>query len=169
MGRPTQSRCDVTTLEYDTVLGLECAHVFVQAGVSWKRGRRFPDHLQLLRGTNRVPLVLGDHAHKIAFSNHARPRNLTEGSFVYIQYLRAGPVHPLAPWADHAAMQHPGDAHVLHVGVLGADLRGSIVTREIRAHDLVLGGRLHRRRAGEGHVERLVADQLAVAHGTART
>ena len=62
----------------------------------------------------------------------------------------------------------PGHTHVLHVDVLGADLRGSIVARVAGPDDLVLGGLLHRRVSAERHVERFVADQLAVGDGATR-
>ena len=47
--------------------------------------------------------------------------------------------HPLATRANHAAMQHPRHAHVLHVGVLGADFgRGVSLRGNFRSYDFVL-------------------------------
>ena len=78
------------------------------------------------------------------------------------QRLGADPIGALAARPDHAAMQHAGHAHVLHVDVLAGRLVRDVDARHVGADHLVARDRLLRRRAGEFHVERLVAEQRAV-------
>ena len=63
----------------------------------------------------------------------------------------------------HAAVQHAGDTHVLHVYVLPAGLGRYVDARGARTHDLmrtiVLDGRMARKR----HTEAPVADQLPIS------
>ena len=96
------------------------------------------------------------------------PGMFADGRFVQRHHLRARAICALATRANHAAMQHSGHAHVLHVDVFAADLVGQVVARNRRADKFVFGGRLHRRRAGERQMKRFVADQFAVADRSAR-
>ena len=67
-----------------------------------------------------------------------------------------------------AAVQHVGQAHVLHVHVFAARLVGDVDARHAGADQLVAVDRLLRRRAGELDVEWLVAEEGAVADRAAR-
>ncbi len=143
------------------VLGLRRPHALVHVGV--RQLRRFrPGHLEDLRGLDRVPLLRGDHADEVALAHDARGRDVPDRAFVDRKRLGASAIGALATRQHDAAVQHVGQAHVLHVDVFAGHLVRQIDTRHPRAYQRVAVRRLDRRGARELDVERLVAKEVAV-------
>ena len=149
--------------------GLGGAHALEQVGVgiAWQRRALLPSHLERARGLDRVPLALRDDADEVALAHDPRAGNGGNRALVDAQGLGAVTIGALPAWPHDAAVQHVGHAHLLHVDVSSGHLVRDIDARHARPHELVPVDRLLRRDAGELDVERLVAEQRAVAHGAA--
>ena len=154
----------VALVDHRGIGRLRRPHGRVQLGIARQRGIRLPGDLEVAGSLDGIPLALGHHADQIALAQDTRAGNVLDRALVDAQRLGAGAVGALPARPHHPAVQHVGHAHMLHVGVFGADLVGQIEPRHPRAHQLVLADRLARRGAGEREMHRLVAEKIAVAH-----
>lgn len=136
--------------------------------VGRQRRRRLPGHFERRCGLDRVPLAFGDNTDKIALADDARARNVGDRALVDAQRLRKRAERALPARQDGAPVEHPRHAHVLHVRVLRAHLGRDIDAWDIGADEPVLARMLLRRRPGEPDLERLLAEELAIGHRTAR-
>ena len=147
--------------------GLGGAHALEQVGIARQRRALLPRHLERARGLDRVPLALGDDADEVALAHDRAPGMAAIELSSMLKRLGAVAIGALPARPHDAAVQHVGHAHLLHVDVSSGHLVRDIDARHARAHELVPVDRLLRRDAGELDVERLVAEQLAVADGAA--
>ena len=162
MRRAREAFGDVAAVGDHGVGRLLRAHVGEQVGIARQCRAVLPRHLERLRGLDRIPFVLGDHADEIALAHHARGRDVLDRAFVDAQRLGAGAERALPARQHHAAVQHAGHAQMMHELVASAHLVRQVDARRPRADQLVAVRRLLRRGAGELDVERLVAEEVAV-------
>src|SRR5205814_1293821 len=127
-----------------------------------------PRHLELPRGLDRIPLALRHDADKAALAYDTGAGNVGDRAFIDAERLGARAVGALAARAHDAPMQHAGNAHVLHVLVGAGGLGRQVDPRHVGADQRIAADRLLRGYAGELDVERLVAEEIAVAHGAGR-
>jgi hypothetical protein len=142
--------------------GLGGPHIVEHAGMARQRRGFLPRHLERADGLDGVPLALRDNAEEVALAHDPR-RDVLDRVLVDADRLGAGAVSALAARAHHAAVQHAGQPHVLHVQVGPARLVRNVDARNVAADQRVAVDRLLRRGAGELDVERLVADERPVA------
>ena len=168
MRRARKALGDVAAVGDDGVGRLLRAHLGEQVGVARQCRAFLPRHLERLRGLDRVPLVLGDHADEVALAHDAGGRDVLDRALVDAQRLGAGAERALSARQHHAAVQHVGDAQMMHELVAAAHLVRQVDARRPRTDELVAMRRLLRRGAGELDVERLVTEKIAVLHRAER-
>jgi len=143
------------------------AHAFKQITISGQGLAVLPRHLEVAGGPHGVPFTLGDNADEIAAAHHAG-RYAGDRTLVDVERLGSRSVGALPARAHHTALQHAGNADVLHVLVFGGDLVGNINARYPRADQPIAADRFLRRRTCELDVEGLVTYQLAVGDRSRR-
>jgi len=128
---------------------------------------RLPAHGQLLGRPDRILLALGDDADEVADAHHGdEAGNVAHRAFVDRDEAgadeRSG-IDAGIGWAHHAAMQHAGDADVVHEGQLARRLGRKVDARNGLADDGVVADGLDRDALVKFEPYRLVADQFAIA------
>ena len=130
-------------------------------------GVGFQRDLELRRGLDRVFLALGDHADEIADPHHRdQPGNIAHRGFIdrdqagadEIAGIDAGIRRP-----HHAAMQHAGHAHVMHIDEFAGGLGRKIDARHRLPDDGVGIDGLYRHVLGKLKPDGVARDQLAIA------
>ncbi len=148
------------------------ADVIVERGLIGERRRRVrPDHLELLRRLDRVPLLVGDDAEEALVPDHLGGRDIFDRALVDTHRHGAGDRR-----TDHAGMDHAGHFHVGAEVFLREHLWRDVFALDRLADDLVVL-RIFRLRLArrveriavfavpvEMDVEVTPADELGVAH-----
>ncbi len=134
-------------------------HALAHTVAADERAALRPAHLQLARRAHRGPFVFGDHGDEILEADHARALQVRDRLIVDLDRLRADRRRP-----QRAAVQHLGQADVVHEGVLAVQLVGQVGARQRAADDAVIGGLLQRRLRVHRHAERLARVQVGDSH-----
>src|SRR5580704_7520449 len=109
-------------------------------------------------GGDRLFFAPADDAHQIVYAHHLYETwNLRDRTFVDGDHRCT-----VGRRAHDAAVQHPGDVHVLHIGETAEDFFRNIPARNRFADDPVILGLLRFRLAGDLDVELLAADEVGV-------
>ena len=122
MRRARKAFGDVTAVGDDGVGRLLRTHMGEQVGIARQFRAVLPRHLERLRGLDRIPLVLRDHADEIALADDARGRDVLDRTFVDAQRLGAGPERALSARQHHAAVEHVGNTQMMDELVASAHL-----------------------------------------------
>src|ERR1700684_627801 len=109
-----------------------------------RRGVR-PDHLELLRRLDGVPLLVGDDAEEALVPDHFGGRDIFDRAFVDAHRHGTGDRR-----TDHAGMDHAGHCHVGAEILLRKNFRSNVFALDRLAADLVILGLLRLRLAGRG-------------------
>ena len=129
--------------------------------------RLLPAHLELRRRLDRILLALGDHADEIADPDHGdQAGNMFHRGFIDRNQAgadeRAG-IDAGIGRAHHAAVQHAGDAHVVHIDQFAGRLGRQVDARHRLADDAVGADVLHRDVFGEFKADLFAGYQFAIA------
>ena len=128
--------------------------------------RRLPCDLQLRCRLDRVFLALGDHADEVADPDHGdQSGNIAHRSLVDRDQAGADKrpgVDAGIGRAHHAAVQHAGHAHIVHIDQFAGRLRRQVGARHRLPDDAVGADRLDLNLVGKFEADGLAANQFAV-------
>src|SRR5262249_25971403 len=94
---------DIAVFLFDAALAhISLADVVIERGLfgEWVRYLR-PFYLQLLRGLNGIPFLVGHYAEEALVPDHFRARNILDRAFIDFGGHAAGDC-----WTDHPSMRH---------------------------------------------------------------
>ena len=123
----------------------------------------FPGYFQRLGSLHGLFFSQGNHTHEVTNHHHFDDaRNMRDGRLVHLQQAVADKLATVQPGigrADHPAMQHVRQAHVMHIDQLARGFGGDIHPGRGLAHQSIVLHRLERCIPGNAQHMALVLDQ----------